>query len=145
MYIYICICMYIYIYIFVYIYIYIYIQGIYRDFPTGRDGGRLLPAKRLLIPSPHLEKFLLSKLLNQQIFIPPSSPPRPPSLPRKKKSISYSLDTQVMLILILTDIQYSQKTVFSFEKVRIVTKSLLLRFSSPGKRIPPPVKFPIPP
>ena len=80
MYIYICICMYIYIYIC----IYIYIQGIYRDFPTGRDGGRLPPAKRLLIPSPHLEKFLLSKLLNQQIFIPPSSPPVPPLSPEKK-------------------------------------------------------------
>ena len=121
-YIYVYVCIYIYIYI--YLYIYIYIQGIYRDFPTRRDGGRLPPAKRLLIPSPHLERFLLSKLLNQQIFIPPFSPPppRPPSLPRKKKSISYSLDTQVMLILILTDIQYSQKTVFSFEKVRIVTK-----------------------
>ena len=30
--------------------------------------------------------------------------------------ISYSLDTQVMLILILIDVQYSKKAVFSFEK-----------------------------
>ena len=30
--------------------------------------------------------------------------------------ISYSLDTQVMLILILIHVQYSQKAVFSFEK-----------------------------
>ena len=30
--------------------------------------------------------------------------------------ISYSLDTQVMLILVLIDVQYSQKAVFSFEK-----------------------------
>ena len=29
--------------------------------------------------------------------------------------ISYSLYTQVMLILILIDVQYSQKAVFSFE------------------------------
>ena len=30
--------------------------------------------------------------------------------------ISYCLYTQVMLILILTDVQFSQKAVFSFEK-----------------------------
>ena len=30
--------------------------------------------------------------------------------------ISYSVGTQVMLILILIDVQYSQTTVFSFEK-----------------------------
>ena len=30
--------------------------------------------------------------------------------------ISYSLDTQVMLILVLIDAQYSQKAIFSFEK-----------------------------
>ena len=30
--------------------------------------------------------------------------------------ISYSLDTQVMLILILIDVQYSQKSVFNFEE-----------------------------
>ena len=30
--------------------------------------------------------------------------------------ILYSLDTQVMLILILSDVQYSQKAIFSFEK-----------------------------
>ena len=30
--------------------------------------------------------------------------------------ISYSLDAQVMLILILIDVQYSQKAVFGFEK-----------------------------
>ena len=30
--------------------------------------------------------------------------------------ISYSFDTQVMVILILIDVQYSQNAVFSFEK-----------------------------
>ena len=30
---------------------------------------------------------------------------------------SYSVGTQVILILILIDVQYSQTTVFSFEKV----------------------------
>ena len=30
--------------------------------------------------------------------------------------ISYFLDTQVMLILVLIDVQYSQKAIFSFEK-----------------------------
>ena len=30
--------------------------------------------------------------------------------------ISYSFETQIMLVLILIDVQYSQNTVFSFEK-----------------------------
>ena len=45
-----------------------------------------------------------------------------------------------MLILILIDIQYSQKVVFSFENDLNCKKSLLLRFPLPGKKI-----FPIPP
>ena len=40
-----------------------------------------------------------------------------------------------MLIYILIDVQYSQKTVFSFRFES--SKSLLLRFPSPGKKIPP--------
>ena len=44
--------------------------------------------------------------------------------------IPYSLDTQFMLILILIDVQYSQKAVFNL-------RSLFLRFPSPGKKIPP--------
>ena len=56
--------------------------------------------------------------------------------------ISYSLDTQVMLIFILIDFQYSQKAVFSFEK-----GSNHQNHSSSGslhlvKKFPP-VKFPI--
>ena len=48
-----------------------------------------------------------------------------------------------MLILILIDVQYSQNAVFSFES----SKSLLLRLSTPGKKIsappPPPAKSPM--
>ena len=58
--------------------------------------------------------------------------------------ISYCLDTQVMLIFILIDVQYSQNAVFSFEK-----GSNHRNHSSSGslylvKKFPP-VKFPIPP
>ena len=41
-------------------------------------------------------------------------------------------DTQVMLILILIEVHYSKSAVFSFE----MSNSLLLRFSSTGKKIP---------
>ena len=50
--------------------------------------------------------------------------------------ISYSLRTQVMLILTLIDIQYSQKAVFSFKKFEW-SKSLLLRFPPPNKKLSP--------
>ena len=49
---------------------------------------------------------------------------------------SYSLYTLVMPILILINVQYLQKVVFSFEKGQMV-KTLLLRFSPPDKKIPP--------
>ena len=69
-----------------------------------------------------------------QMFIPLTKsqfPPPPPPPPLNNKNIifmcshcsytifvliSYSLDPQVMLVLILIDVRYSQKTVFSFEK-----------------------------
>ena len=57
--------------------------------------------------------------------------------------ISYSLDTQAMLIFILIDVQYSQKAVFSFEK-----GSNCQNHSSSGSLHPVKtfhsVKFPIP-
>ena len=57
--------------------------------------------------------------------------------------ISYSLDPQVMLVLILIDVRYSQKTVFSFEK-----GSNCQNHSSSGShhlvKNPPPAKFLIP-
>ena len=42
-----------------------------------------------------------------------------------------------MLILILIDVRYSQTANFSFEKGLNPQKSLLLRFPSPSKKIPP--------
>ena len=41
-----------------------------------------------------------------------------------------------MLIFILTDVHYSKNAVFSFEK-GLNCQILLLRFPSPGKKIPP--------
>ena len=49
-----------------------------------------------------------------------------------------------MLILVLIDVQYSQKALFSFEKRFHWSKSLLLRFPLPNKKIPQPVKFLVP-
>ena len=51
--------------------------------------------------------------------------------------ISYFLHTQVMLILISIDVQYSQKGVFSFEKGLYHQKTLLLWFLWPSKKSPP--------
>ena len=50
--------------------------------------------------------------------------------------IGYFLDPQVMLILVLTDVQYSQKAFFIFEKRFDWSKSLLLRFSLLSKKSP---------
>ena len=44
-----------------------------------------------------------------------------------------------MLILILIDVQYSKNAAFSFKKFSTCQKSLLLRFSPPGKKNPPAV------
>ena len=69
-------------------------------------------AKSLHVPSPHLENFPFSRRPTQQIFIPTLPTPIPP----QKKSISYSLDRQFILILILIDVQYLQKAIFNFEE-----------------------------
>ena len=61
------------------------------------------------------------------------------------RAIPYSFDTQVTLILILIDVQYSQNAVFTFGKdlnhqnhsSSGSPKSLLLRLSPPGRKIPP--------
>ena len=65
--------------------------------------------------------------------------------------IPYSLDTQFMLILILIDVQYSQKAVFNFEKgwnhqdhyssgsLHLVKKSLLV--STTGGIYDPPTSY----
>ena len=57
--------------------------------------------------------------------------------------ISYSLDTQVMLIVILIDVQYSQKAVFSFEKGSNCQNHSLSGSLHLLKTFPS-VKFPIP-
>ena len=99
-------------------------------FPTGGQGGVPPPAVNLLIPPPNQK----NPPHTHQIFIP--LPPQVNFSPTKQQfssynpinSIfscshcscsflvlnSYSLDTQVMLILI--DVQHSRKAAFSFEK-----------------------------
>ena len=52
------------------------------------------------------------------------------------------METQVILILVLIDVQYSQKVIFSFKKDLTGQKSLLLRFPPPGKKIPQSQNFP---
>ena len=61
--------------------------------------------------------------------------------------VSYSLDTQVVLSLILIDVQYSQKAVSSFEKGLHCQNHSSSGSQHPVKKIPPPpsVKFLIPP
>ena len=93
-------------------------QSLYRVFPTGGMGSPLFNQKFAHSPPPH------------QIFI---SSHQKSSQPNKKIKtsflavashccctifvlISYSFETQIMLILILIDVQYSQNAVFSFEK-----------------------------
>ena len=86
---------------YIHIYIYIYVGKVYTGFSL------------LLSPLPH------------QIFIPPT---------KSQTSflagviapvytifvlISYSFETQIMLILILIDVQYQQNAIFSFEKFSI--------------------------
>ena len=89
---------------------------IYLVFPTGGMVGIPLPAKNLLIlPLP--TKFLF--------------PPAKSQFNPIKKNVvficshcsctifvllSYSFETQIKLILVLIDVQYSQNAVFSFEK-----------------------------
>ena len=88
-----------------------------QGFPYWVNGGVPPPTKNLLI-HPLPTKFLFPPTKSQFNLI-------------KNKNIlfscshcsctifvliSYSFKTQIMLILILTDIQYSQNAVFSFEK-----------------------------
>ena len=58
--------------------------------------------------------------------------------------ISYSLDTQVMLILILIDVRHWQKAVFSFDKSSNYQNQSYSGSLYPVKKFSP-VKFPIPP
>ena len=109
-----------------YVYIYIYISGEW-------GGGRTIPP----YPSPpnHLEKsphqiFIPLLLPDLKSIFPPTKQKFPIYNPVKMSLfavviatvctifvlISYSGGTQVMLILILINVQYSQTTVFSFEK-----------------------------
>ena len=95
----------------IYVYIYIYLV-----FPNGGMVGIPLPDKNLLIlPLP------------TEFLFPPT---KSQFNPIKKNVVficshcsctifvllSYSFETQIMLILVLIDVQYSQNAVFSFEK-----------------------------
>ena len=74
-------------------------------------------AKYSLIPS-HLKKFPQPNFCSL-----PTKGQFPPHWIKMFKL--YSFDTQVMLILILIDVQYSQNAVFSFEKRFELSKSLV--------------------
>ena len=50
---------------------------------------------------------------------------------------SYSLYTQVILILILIDVQYLQNVFSALKKVFESSESLIARFPPPDKKIPP--------
>ena len=101
-------------------------------FPYWGDGGVLPPAQNSLIAPPTWKNS--------------SPPPPPPPKPNKNVIfscshscnvfviISYSFVTLVMLILILSDVQYSQNAILSFEKDS--NHQNLPRFSPPGKKFP---------
>ena len=102
-----------------------FIMHIYnRVFPTGGD-GEPPPYQPKICSCSHHQFFIL--------FPPKVNLPTPPSLKKIYNPIktsflavvtpctifvliSYSFDTQVMLILFLIDVQYSQNAVSSFEK-----------------------------
>ena len=90
------------------IYIYIYI---YTGFSLLEGWGKCPPpAKNLLIPLYKSQFNLTKNFLKSVIF----------SCSHSSYTIfvliSYSFETQIMLILILINVQYSQNSVFSFEK-----------------------------
>ena len=102
----------------IYIHIYIYIQG----FSYWGKWGESYP---------HLQNFHPRRLHARphQVFIPPPLSNNFQVITQKNSIfscsncycsiivlISHSLDTEIMSIFILTDVQYSQKAVFSFQK-----------------------------
>ena len=122
-----------------------------QNFLYWGNGGEspLLPTENLLI-SPHLENSPPpSRLPPHQMFIP-LPPPKVKNIIFSCSQcswaifvlISYSLDTQVMLILVLIDVQYSQKIIFSFEKGMIGQNNSLSGSHHPVKTSP--TKFLIP-
>ena len=145
-------------------------QILNRVFPTKRDGedsGEALlgPAKNSLTLPPHSWKdSLIVDLTPTKFLFPPHEKLIPSLLPLNNNFqvitqlkryfqlqsllryqlllISYPFDTQVKLILILIDVQYSQNAVSSFEK-----GSNCQNHSSGSRPIKksPPGKFPITP
>ena len=123
------------------------------DFPclgnAGKEEALYPPCSGFSCLSPHL-----AKSPPHQIFISP--PPTPPTKQHFSSYnpiktviitcshcscsilvlISYFLDTQVMLILILIDVQYSQKAVFSFEKSSNSQNHFSSGFLHPVKILP---------
>ena len=82
----------------------------------------------------------------KHLLTPPNFYPPPPLPPASSQITIFKFVAANSII----DDQYSQKAVFSFGKRFELSKSLLLRFPSPGKKIPlvkkppsPTVKFPI--
>ena len=130
-----------------YIYIYIYI---YQGFPYwGNEEGVYPHLLKFCSFSPNLENLPPPSRVPpiKFLFPPPSTKQQFSKVNPIKNSIfscshcscsifvliSYSLNTQVMLILILIDVQYSQKAILRFEKRFASSKPLLLRFPSPSK------------
>ena len=104
---------------------------LYRVFPNGGGTPGLPPHQPKISSLPHqLEKSPPSPTKSQfcSIFV----------------LISFSLDIWVMLILILIDVQYSRKAVFSFEKGLNCQNHSSSGFLHPVEKFPP-IKFLIPP
>ena len=76
-------------------------------------GGVPPSAKKLLIPLPPGKIFLEKNPSTNFYYLLTKSQPSPPLSPLPLLNKNY---TQVMLILILIDFQYSQNAIFSFEK-----------------------------
>ena len=113
-----------------------------QDFPYWRDGGVPQPTKNLLIHPLHT-KFLFPPTKSQfnpikkikASFLAVVIAPVPFFL------ISYSFETQILLTLIF-DFNWCSvltKCCFYLWKIFKSSKSLLLRFSPPGKKILPAV------
>ena len=104
---------------FIYMYnMYMYNIHIYKVFLTGAMGECPPPAKNLLIPPspanfyylPTKSQFnLINKIKTSFLAVVIAA------VATIFVLIFYSLETEIMLILILIDVQYSQNAVFSFE------------------------------
>ena len=111
-------------------------QSLYRVFPTGEMGESPNQQKICLFTPPH-QIFILS----HQKSIQPNKKIKTSFLAVVIASvpflISYSFETQIMLILILIDVQYPQNAVFNFEKFSSCQNHSSSAFHQLVKKSPP--------